>query len=181
MDYFKNVDKSCDTSFTTGLYNSVLSITDTAPVIEPVTLAEAKLWCKIDDNTEDDGLVTALITAARIICEKFVNLSFYAREFVVGLNNSNGGFVLPYGPVAGTPTVTDVDSVAQDVIYNVGQLQSPRGVCIATYTGGYSTLPENLKTALKSQIIFLYENRGEGTKGISPIAEMILWPLRVTS
>lgn len=36
----------------------------TAPSVEPITLAEAKLHCRID-GADDDALVTALIVAAR--------------------------------------------------------------------------------------------------------------------
>ena len=36
----------------------------TAPAIEPITLTEAKLHCKVDLSTDDD-LITALIVAAR--------------------------------------------------------------------------------------------------------------------
>ena len=38
----------------------------TAPSVEPVTLAEAKLQCKVDaDLTADDALISALISAVR--------------------------------------------------------------------------------------------------------------------
>lgn len=36
----------------------------TAPAVEPITLTEAKLHCKVDLTTDDD-LITPLIVAAR--------------------------------------------------------------------------------------------------------------------
>lgn len=41
----------------------------TAPSVEPVTLAEANLWLKLD-TTDDDDLVTELIKAARRVFEE---------------------------------------------------------------------------------------------------------------
>jgi uncharacterized phiE125 gp8 family phage protein len=39
-----------------------------APSVEPVTLAEAKVWCRID-HSDDDAMITALIVTAREECE----------------------------------------------------------------------------------------------------------------
>jgi len=44
----------------------------TAPASEPVTLNEAKLWAKVD-ITDDDTLITALITSARVQIENHIN------------------------------------------------------------------------------------------------------------
>jgi hypothetical protein len=42
----------------------------TAVATEPVTLAEARLQCKVDaDDTTHDAVLTALITAAREFAE----------------------------------------------------------------------------------------------------------------
>lgn len=147
---------------------------------EPVTLAQAKRWAKIeDDQTEDDDIVTALITAARRICENFSGIGFINREITAGINNSNGGFFLPYGPVTVDPTAVDDSGDAITLDYNIGQIESPFGRMVVTYTAGYAILPEDLMTALKAQFLFLYENRGEGTEAISPISKMILEPLRM--
>lgn len=47
----------------------------TAPAVEPVTLAEAKAHVRVT-LTNDDASITALITAAREMCEAAVNRSF---------------------------------------------------------------------------------------------------------
>ena len=50
-------------------YNSVLDIEfNDDNIVEPVTLTEAKDFCKVDIDT-DDSLISALITAARQDCE----------------------------------------------------------------------------------------------------------------
>ena len=40
----------------------------TGPSLEPVTLAEMKLWLKID-GSEDDNVINALIVSARLSVE----------------------------------------------------------------------------------------------------------------
>ena len=175
MRYTYNEDKWIDRP--TGLYNSVLYLT-LSDGTEPVTLTQAKAWGKIE-NDDDDDIITALITAARRMCESFSGIGFINREITAGINNSNGGFFLPYGPVTVDPTAVDDNADAITLDYNIGQIESPFGRMVVTYTAGYAILPEDLMTALKAQFLFLYENRGEGTGSISPISKMILEPLRM--
>lgn len=175
MDFNRNIDKVWDEP-ETDLYDGVTSLT-LGDGTEPVTLQEAKDWDKIDQDVDDD-LITALITAARRMCEKFSGIGFISRTITASINNSNGGFQLPYGPVTVDPTATDENDNALEVRYKFGQILSPRGRMTVSYTAGYATLPEDLKTALKAQILFLYENRGESVIAVSPIAKMILEPLR---
>lgn len=61
------------TATTAGL-NAPRLVLVTDPVAEPVTLAEAKLWLKVDLD-DDDDLITALITAARRIFEELTGRS----------------------------------------------------------------------------------------------------------
>src|SRR5436190_18751243 len=176
MDFTRNLDKTCDTP-TENLYNSVLQVVSSGEGSEPITLQEAKDWGKIEQDTDDD-IITALITAARRMCESYTGLGFITRSIVAGINNADGGFNLPYGPLITGPDAVDTDGNTVDLTYNLGQIEEPYGRMVVTYTAGYETLPEDLKTALKAQILFLYENRGEGSGGLSPIAKMIMEPLR---
>jgi len=65
------------------------------------------------------------------------------------------------------------------LIYNFNQLQSPCCRMTVSYTGGYSTLPEQYKTAIMEQCLFLYENRGDiaMSEKLSPLVRTILNPL----
>lgn len=174
MEYTRNVDKlECRP---TGLYNNVLDIS-LGTGTEPVTASDLKLWAKIEQD-DDDDIVAALGIAARQECEQYSGIGFFSRTITASIENANGGFTLPYGPVTVEPTATDVDDNELTLTYNCGQIQEPYGKMNVSYTAGYSTLPENLKTALKAQFLYMYENRGESNTGISPVAEMILKPLR---
>jgi uncharacterized phiE125 gp8 family phage protein len=167
-------------------YNSVLDIefNDDA-IIEPVTLAEAKDFCKVDINT-DDALITSLITAARQDCEAFTGVGFVEHMIVAVLNNLNGDIYIPYGPIVTINQVQDRDGniLVLDQDYELSgnqfkRLQKPCETDITIdYIGGYETLPNTLKTALLNQIYWLYDNRAQSMDKISPIAKSLLNPFR---
>jgi uncharacterized phiE125 gp8 family phage protein len=52
----------------------------TPPSVEPVTLAELKLFCRVDGTTED-ALITGLGIAAREYCETFTRRAFINTAF----------------------------------------------------------------------------------------------------
>lgn len=59
---------------------SLKLITDAT--VEPVTLAEARLWCRIDpDNTAEDALLQMLITSARQRAEHLTGRSFISQTW----------------------------------------------------------------------------------------------------
>jgi uncharacterized phiE125 gp8 family phage protein len=58
----------------------------TPPVEEPVTLAEAKLWAKID-LPDDDPLVTGLIAAGRDYAERFCNRALVTQTLLLTLDS----------------------------------------------------------------------------------------------
>jgi hypothetical protein len=66
----------------------------TPPATEPVTLAEAKLHLRVDFS-EDDALISGLITAARRLCEVTAKITCIATTFDVieDAFPANSGFV----------------------------------------------------------------------------------------
>lgn len=67
----------------------------TQPAIEPVTVAEAKLYAR-QDNDQDDDLFTSLIKSARSYCENYCNRSFINTVYTLQLDGFplSGGYFL---------------------------------------------------------------------------------------
>jgi hypothetical protein len=157
-------------------YNAVISVSFSNEGSEPVTLQEAKDWCRID-VPDDDTLITSLIKAARIICEQYSGLSFVTKTVTAILVNGLGNIDLPYGPVTGTVTYTETDGTAI-TDYDISDSRCDRFK--ATYTAGYEVLPENLKKAVLNQIAWMEQNRGDVklANGVSENAKLILNQVR---
>ncbi len=87
---------------------------------EPLTLAEARLQCRVDaiDDLDSDGngthpdddLLEMLITAAREHCEQFLGLSLVPKTLELALDEfpteDDGIIELPHGPVNAIVSVT---------------------------------------------------------------------------
>jgi len=167
-------------------YNSVLDIEfDDGEITEPVTLTEAKDFCKVDIGTDDD-LITALITAARQQCEAYTAVGFVVHDIVAIVNNTNGEIYIPYGPMIAINQVTDQagDVLVLDTDYTLSgnqfkRLLTPREKNITIdYTAGYADLPSILRTAVLNQIYYLYDNRSIGVDDVATIAKNLLNPYR---
>lgn len=93
----------------------------TAVATEPVTLAEARLQCKLtaDDSTAEDALMTAWITAAREAAEHYTRRSLAAQTLEAALDcfpeYENDEILLEMPPVASITSITytDADGTAQ--------------------------------------------------------------------
>jgi hypothetical protein len=162
-------------------YNQVIYITfitDSGAEEEPVTLQEAKDFCRISVD-EDDTLITELITAARMMCEGYSNIGFIYRGITATVNNGNGGIYLPYGPINEVTEIDGEDPQTGDVKGSTWVQLMVLGERIEVmYTAGYTVLPKALKTALLNAIYYLYENRAEATDGIGEIAMKLLSPYK---
>lgn len=155
---------------------------------EPCTLSECKSQLKIDYTT-DDTLITALITAARMLIEQYTGISLVEREInaVCKLDGCHL-FELPYGPVdyttlviqqlaayGGTNTTVTGYSLYGD---HFVQIQPEEDAIYAlTYNTGWvdPALPGALKEAVIQQVAYMYEHRGDENDdlGLSPNARML--------
>ncbi len=81
----------------------------TAPTVEPVTLAEAKVDLRVD-HTDDDTLITALIVAGRQRCEELANRALINRTLEMALCEwPCNAIALPYPPLVSVTSVTYYD------------------------------------------------------------------------
>jgi len=153
-----------------SFYNYLVdyTLTDNGTITEPVTLTEAKNYCRVSTNA-DDALITDLITQAREAVEKATGLCLTSKNVTIFFNNPAGGLEMPFGPMDKT-TFHLYDNNNGTEIYNttyslVGDhypcLRYPTWANLkATYTSAFSPVPKDLKTAILDQIDFDYENRG---------------------
>lgn len=161
-----------------------ISIEETEPTNEPVTLSEIKLYLKIDFTTDDD-LLTALIKAVRKQIEiELGGLLIVKRNVVQKQTGGLQQIELLRSPVNSITSIIYYDSFSstgstitsssyrnvnnrlyhEDNYFKAGR--SADGYVI-TYNAGmvndttssYASSPEAIKTAIKRIIAYLYDNR----------------------
>jgi|694.fasta_scaffold14622_7 uncharacterized phiE125 gp8 family phage protein len=79
----------------------------TAPAVEPVTLAEAKAHLRVDADT-DDTYIGTLITAAREWVEQYLDRALIHQQYVMRLDSFPYEFELPRPPMVASGTATTV-------------------------------------------------------------------------
>ena len=141
-------------------------------IVEPLTLEEAKKYCRVSPTqTQDDDLILELITAARELVEQMTGLSLVSKTIECVLNNPCGGIEFPCGPVTGDITLktSDDNEITDPTIRGLDfkSLEWPQTEWLkASYPAGYtvSTIPKALKNAIGDQVAYLYEHRGDQLK-----------------
>ncbi len=86
-------------------YRSLRTVTQ--PVVEPVSLAEAKSHCRIDSDA-DDFYIVSLITAAREWVETYMDEALIHQQLVMRLDGFPAEIELPRPPMATSGTATAV-------------------------------------------------------------------------
>lgn len=150
------------------MYNFIIDhkLIDYGVIVEPVTVEEAKLYCRVTNTIEDD-LMAELITQSRQAVEKASGLSITPKIVTVWFTNLATMFQFPFGPINTFTSLTDNnDVVLLPAAYKLigGEYPSLKYPAYAdmkaVYTTGMEVVPKELKIAILDQINYGYENRG---------------------
>ena len=173
-----------------GEHPRLLNIKSVPPATALVNLADAKEWLRVD-GTDQDDVITALVTAAtewaegytrrafidRALDVTFAHFPFIGLDFYLPLPNVHDLTALTWVDTAGTAQVYDIADL--DVEETFGLLRV-KGDAVedwpqdahsvnALYTGGFGVdvtdVPENVITAVKISLAQMFEVRVDQTFG----------------
>lgn len=172
-----------------------------------VTLAEAKLHCKVD-NDADDSLITNLITSAKKSCEKFMNRATFNQTWLASFDYidfvKSKNYYLPFGKIQEVNSVTTFSEDNTGTIINPDNYRyfSNRFIFNSNYNlpayGDYRTdgtlyidwvvgfgelpgdIPQDIKQAALLLIRHWYENRGAVYEAIGGKSDLEALPLGVS-
>jgi hypothetical protein len=137
---------------------------------EIVSTSEFKDYARIS-NSADDTLIDIIIKQARIWCENYISRDIVAKNRTYYLDQTNGIFDIPFGPIASISSVT-VDGTAVTDYTMEGldnetiDLDGPADKVKVTYiTSGLDD--ELLQQAIKQFAVTLYDNRHDFVEGKS--------------
>ena len=163
----------------------------TAPVVEPVTLAEAKSHCRVDTSV-DDTLIVGYIATARELVEDYLDRSLVTQQYVMRLDAFPTEIELPRPPMvaSGTATAVSITFTTGDTggtatlsatQYRVDRDATPgvirnlyggswpshlldQNSVTVTWWAGYgdaASVPQRVKSAMLMTILELYDKRGD--------------------
>jgi uncharacterized phiE125 gp8 family phage protein len=110
------------------------------PVVEPVSVADAKAHCRIDTNT-DDAYVAALVSAAREYVEAYMDESLIDQQLVMRLDAFPAVIELPRPPMSQTTSRTAVS-----ITYVTGEAGTTATLATSQYRIDRDSKPGTLRT-----------------------------------
>ena len=157
----------------TNVPNLGLKVTPAAIATPMLTTAEAKSAARIDFS-DDDTFVDALVEAATLWVEKYLNRGLITRSFTCEWDSVGNAVPLPMLPVVSVTTVKTVndEGTKTALTLNSGyfirngiiKVSTPLGLEVI-YTSGYgaasSNVPSPIKRAIERIVIGLYDRRDD--------------------
>lgn len=155
-----------------------------------VSLAQAKMWLRLDEDYDyEDGLITALIKSAVNQVEQYTLQVLYQRT-LTEITDKTGNLKIYNYPVISVEDVVDKDLVAvdfeiEDTQWYTEVITDRPGFNTVSYVAGYdwnydggSDVPDDIETAIKEMITYLYENRDNPKEEMPKVVTYLLAPYR---
>ncbi|MDA5194946.1 head-tail connector protein [Govanella unica] len=176
------------------------------PAVEPLTLDEVKLHLRVD-GCEEDGLLSACITAARRSAEAYLRRALIAQRWQYYLDDWPGVVLrIPCPPLRtvdmiriydgdGAVLTMDPDRYEVDCRSEPGRIAARGGIWPApgrrmggieiTFEAGYGTswnaVPQDIRAGLLMAVAAMYEQRGATDGGLPPSIAALWSPYRMLS
>lgn len=91
-----------------------------APALEPISVADAKLYLRVDGDAED-ALIAQMIEAVRLVAEEATGRSLMTQRWKLIYADALPCEVpLPFGPVQAIESVTVVDALGAENVVDAG-------------------------------------------------------------
>jgi len=117
-------------------------------------------------HTEEDVLLTRLISSASNFIESYCNRKFNLEEFTDYFNGNNGSYhVCQQWPVISVSSISSENATINLKVIDGRSIYVkeifPKGImnCSMTYQAGYSILPEDLKQAIIELVSVAYKQK----------------------
>lgn len=178
----------------------------TPPTVEPLSLAEAKAWLRLD-TADEDATVSALIVAARSLVERSARRLLMRQEWRIPLDAwpADGVLPLPLAPVSAISAirVLAADGTPSPVASTAYRLEGFRDPPLLVITGAVPTpgrprdgieidvicgfsddpaaVPEPLRHAVRLLVARWFEHRGDTLSdalALPPDIALLLSPYR---
>ena len=131
---------------------------------EIVLVATAKDYMRVS-TSEDDNIITRMITQARIWCENYISRDIVSKNRTYYMPETNGIFDLPFGPVSSISSVTSDDTAISYSILGLDNesIELDGGaadkVKVTYITSGLSD--SLLQSAIMQLVSTYYDNRSD--------------------
>lgn len=181
------------------------SILLTAPAAEPLSLAEAKAFLRVEHD-DDDDVIGVLIASARIHVEALTRRALITQIWRRTLDAwpADGRLIVLPAPLAalvavrvydsdGTPSALDlqnfvVDTAGSRLVFAPWALMQPGRAAAGIeldvsvgYGGAAEDVPEPLRQAVRLLTAHAYENRGNADLAVPATVAALIAPYRVLS
>jgi len=182
---------------------SIVNLGQTASVpIEPISLQEAKDWLRID-HSDEDALLSALITSATLSAESFTGRAIMSQSFRLNLDCFPEIITLPMAPLISVTSVKYLDEsgvlqTMNSADYEVDSASFPARIVpayatswpthrhtinsvrvefVAGYGESQSDVPQTIRDAILVSVTDRFEHRGSDG-ALSSVSQLLLTPYK---